>query len=125
MLACGEAQELRAERRIPWRPLRDIKALECHAASDRLRSHRFVAARRERLTIDESLSLSLPLIEERADACLDLPGFFCPADRRPTLHEIAERLDPVIGAALLPPYIEQIEPFVRVHADDDMHSVVT
>src|SRR4051812_29866121 len=97
MLAGWEAQKLRSKLCIPSCSHRYIKSLERHAASNGLSSNCLVASCRKLLAIAKGLSLSLAPIKSRAYAGADLTLLFCPAHRLPFLHQVAKRLDPLIG----------------------------
>src|SRR4029078_1598217 len=120
MLAGWEAEKLRAELCIPRCIHRYVKSLERHAASNGLSSNCLVASCRKLLAIAKGLSLSLAPIKSRANTGADLTLLFCPAHRLPFLHEVAERLDPLIGGRLLPPAIEQVHFAFRVDLDHEM-----
>ena len=73
---------------------------------------------------DERGALADAPVEKRADTEFYLPGLFRPADRLPSQHKVAERLDPFVRRRLLAPQLEQVHAPLRIEADHHVHGVV-
>jgi hypothetical protein len=73
---------------------------------------------------NKPFSLSLALIERRADTSTDLSLLLSPAYWLPLKHKITESFDPFIGRALLAPAVEQIHAAFRVNPNHEMNGVI-